>query len=62
MGVPPPPGVILPYQKLKSITTGTVLLILGARIWNTLPDEMKYEKSMRASKRKLESLNLSIDF
>ena len=34
----------------------------GAKIWNTLPDEMKYEKSMRAFKRKLESLNLSIDF
>ena len=34
----------------------------GAKIWNALPDEMKYEKSMRTFKRKLESLNLSIDF
>ena len=34
----------------------------GAKIWNALPDEMKYEKSMRAFKRKLESLNLFIDF
>ena len=34
----------------------------GAKIWNALPDEMKYEKSNRALKRKLESLNLSIDF
>ena len=34
----------------------------GAKIWNALPDEMKYEKSMRTFKRNLESLNLSIDF
>ena len=34
----------------------------GAKIWNALPDELKYEKSMRTFKRKLESLNLSIDF
>ena len=34
----------------------------GAKIWNALPDEMKYEKSTRAFKYKLESLNLSIDF
>ena len=34
----------------------------GAKIWNALPDEIKYEKSMRTFKRKLESLNLSIDF
>ena len=34
----------------------------GAKIWNALPDEMKYEKSMRTFKHKLESLNLSIDF
>ena len=33
-----------------------------AKIWNALPDEMKYEKSMRTFKPKLESLNLSIDF
>ena len=33
----------------------------GAKIWNALPDEMRYEKSMKAFKRKLESLNLSID-
>ena len=32
----------------------------GAKIWNELLDEMKREKSMRAFKRKLESLNLSI--
>ena len=31
----------------------------GDKIWNALPDEMKYEKSMRAFKRKLEALNLS---
>ena len=35
---------------------------IGAKIWNSLPDEKKYEKSMRALKHKLESLNLSIDF
>ena len=34
----------------------------GAKIWNALPDEMKYEKSMKAFNHKLESLNLSIDF
>ena len=34
----------------------------GAKIWNALPDEVKYEKSMRAFKHKLESLNLSVDF
>jgi len=34
----------------------------GAKIWNALPDDIKYEKSMRAFKRKLESLNLCIDF
>ena len=34
----------------------------GAKIWNALPDEMKYEKSMTTFKRKLESLNLFIDF
>ena len=34
----------------------------GAKIWNVLPDEIKYEKSMRAFKRKSESLNLSVDF
>ena len=34
----------------------------GEKIWNALPDEMKYGKSMRAFKRKLESLNLSIGF
>ena len=33
-----------------------------AKIWNALPNKMKYEKSMRAFKRTLESLNLSIDF
>ena len=33
-----------------------------AKIWNALPDEMKYKKSMRSFKRKLESLNLSVDF
>ena len=34
----------------------------GAKVWNALPEEMKYEKSMRAFKNKLESLNLSVDF
>ena len=34
----------------------------GAKIWNALPDEMKYENSMRTFLRKLQSLNLSIDF
>ena len=34
----------------------------GAKVRNALPEEMKYEKSMRAFKQKLESLNLSIDF
>ena len=34
----------------------------GAKVWNALPEEMKYEKSMRTFKNKLESLNLSIDF
>ena len=34
----------------------------GAKVWNVLPEEMKYEKSMRAFKNKLESLNLSVDF
>ena len=34
----------------------------GAKVWNALPEEMKYEKSMGAFKHKLESLNLSIDF
>ena len=33
-----------------------------AKIRNALPDEIKYEKSMRAFKHKLESLNLSINF
>ena len=35
---------------------------IGAKIWNALADEMKYEKSLRALKHKLESLNLFIDF
>ena len=33
----------------------------GAKVWNALP-EVKYEKSMRAFKHKMESLNLSINF
>ena len=33
----------------------------GAKVWNALPEERKYEKSMRAFKNKLESLNLSVD-
>ena len=43
---------------VKTNYYSTTLLI----IWNTLPDEMKYERSMRAFKHKLKSLNLSIDF
>ena len=34
----------------------------GAKIWNALRDELKYEKCIRAFKHKLESLNLSFDF
>ncbi|KAL9954240.1 hypothetical protein ACROYT_G041748 [Oculina patagonica] len=34
----------------------------GVKIWNALPDDLKYEKSMRVFKKKLESFNLSVDF
>ena len=56
----------LPYpflrgQPLKTDYCRNSFAYPGAKIWNVLPDEMKYEKSMRAFKRKLESLNLSID-
>ena len=34
----------------------------GAKVWNALPEEMKYEKSMKAFKNKLESFNFSVDF
>ena len=50
-----PPAVTTDYYRNSFAYT-------GAKIWNALPDEMKYEKSMKTFKRKLESLNLSIDF
>ena len=49
------PGVKTDYYRNSFAYT-------GAKIWNTLPDEMKDEKSTIAFKQKLESLNLSIDF
>ena len=42
---------IQPYQQLKQITTR---IALPAKVWNVLPDGMKYEKSMEAFKHKLD--------
>ena len=34
----------------------------GAKIWNSLPNDLKCERSLESFKNKLKSLNLCIDF